>query len=177
MPSYPLTDHPPDDHLWPMNKSVTLSHDSLHTIMTSEGNQNQNGHHLDQSIDQIRTSRGGSGGESGCKGQCYISIIQRLTQLEQTLATDASQIRLDHLITAVRSAGEAKECLFNCHSRCNAYDTCVEASGSGMEGAGCLDSLRPGLLLLAVFLERVVGLLEYVFRRTASAAYELDRRV
>ncbi|KAI0465627.1 hypothetical protein F4859DRAFT_500270 [Xylaria cf. heliscus] len=183
LPSHSFTDHPPDNYLWSLNRPVDSSHGSPHTIRHPEGGQSpttkptssQSGHGPTQFINLTHASGSDFGAPASCKGQCYTSIIQRLMQLEHSLADNASQFQLDFVMTAVQNANELKERLFDCHIRCGASGASAEASRSGEEGGSCLDSLRPSLLLLAVFIDRVLALLEGVFRLAASTAYELDR--
>ncbi|KAI0967142.1 hypothetical protein F4678DRAFT_446666 [Xylaria arbuscula] len=185
MPSYPSTEHPAGDSLWFLNGPATSSQGSPHTTRESEGSysqtttavasiQNLSEHHPGESVHVANT---GSSDVTAldCRGQCYTTIIQSLMQLEQSLAPGTNQFRLDHIMTAVRNVTMLKDRLFNCHNSYSAQTTCAEASKSGNEGGGGFHPLRPSLLLLSAFMERVVGLLEDVFGRAASTAYEFDR--
>ncbi|KAI1294340.1 hypothetical protein F5Y03DRAFT_373140 [Xylaria venustula] len=185
MPSYPSTEHAVGDSLWFIDGSAASSQGSPQTNRESEGSysqtttavasiQNLSEHHHGESIHMSNTGSSDVA-PPHCKGQCYTTILQSLMQLEQSLAPHMNQFRLDHIMTALRNATKLKERLFNCSKRYSAKAMCAEASKGGNEGGSCLHPLRPSLLLLSVFMERVVGLLEDVFGRAASTAYEFDR--
>ncbi|KAI1158377.1 hypothetical protein F5B18DRAFT_88611 [Nemania serpens] len=184
MPPFTFTDTPRDDSSWHMGMSVQASRrseescgyvpDFVETRSSRTADRHEMNCHSESSID---ASNDGTGASASCKGQCYILIIQQLTQFEQHPAVHDSSQRLDHIMAAVQDVRNLKDRLFQCHGRCNLTETRDDASQGVKVEVSCLESTRPCLLLLAVFIERVVGILEGIFCRAASAALDFDRSV
>ncbi|KAI0477050.1 hypothetical protein GGR56DRAFT_386646 [Xylariaceae sp. FL0804] len=105
-----------------------------------------------------------SDADLGCKSQCYVSILQRVTQLEQSLAA-VKHPQVDLVLTAERDSSVLKERLLGCY----------HCSGGARGGNDNSNPQYIRFLSLAMLVERVVQLLEDMFHRAAMAAYGFDR--
>lgn len=86
------------------------------------------------------------------EGSCYVAILVCLTQLEQTLES-SPEPRLDLVLSAEQGLRSLKERLFSCQGH------------HGLAPGKCLDVHGSSLLVLGPVAERVIRLLEDIFRR------------
>ncbi|KAL1865039.1 hypothetical protein Daus18300_007386 [Diaporthe australafricana] len=133
---------------------------------------------LDSQIgEQERSSATKDGETQQDAGHCYLAILQRLTQLEDTLNTGPQPPRLDVVLTAERDTRTLKERLFACqgHGR---QELDISTSPTIPKDRGqepCIDAHGSSLLVISLLADRVISLLEDLFRRAAVSSHALDQ--
>lgn len=117
------------------------------------------------------------GGEQQKGGHCYLAILQRLTQLENTLDAGPQPPRLDVVLSAERDTRALKERLFACQGhRHQESDRVTSLTVSKDEGQKtCIDAHGSSLLVISLLADRVTSLLEDLFRRAAVSSHTMDQ--
>ncbi|KAI1500605.1 hypothetical protein F5X99DRAFT_385970 [Biscogniauxia marginata] len=117
---------------------------------------------------------------------CYVCILAQTTKLEQSLARTKLAPPIDLVLEAERDFCALRYRLITCtghgHHRSphpgnrNAgTDAELPQDHAGTHGQPCLTSDRPVLLGLALLAERIVGILEDMFRLAARSAHNMDK--
>ncbi|KAF7589234.1 hypothetical protein BBP40_004577 [Aspergillus hancockii] len=105
----------------------------------------------------------------GCKAECCVSILRRLAELEHSLAINQQLLAIDFVLIAERDTRILKDRLFACGKR-----SINSASNVTCDNACLL--MRPcSILVLTILAQRVVHMLEDLFRRAAVSAQALER--
>ncbi|XXH01872.1 hypothetical protein Hte_008234 [Hypoxylon texense] len=114
---------------------------------------------------------------------CYVRILAQTTKLEQALARAKLAPPIDLVLEAERDFCALRFRLIKCTGHCRRpprlgnAETDVEFSQdhAGTHVQPCLTSDRPVLLGLALLAERIVGILEDMFRLAAQSAHSMDK--
>ncbi|KAI0409263.1 hypothetical protein F4802DRAFT_545999 [Xylaria palmicola] len=114
---------------------------------------------------------------------CYAVILARTAKLEQTLTRTASPATIDVVLEAERDFNGLRHRLFACtghRTPQSPEDTGPQAWNAPPTAVPsctppCLATDRPVLLGLSLLAERVVGLLEDIFRSAAKSAQSMDQ--
>lgn len=109
---------------------------------------------------------------------CYVSILARTTKLEQALARMRFAPSIDLVLEAERDFYALRFRLITCPGHRNrSYPGNAEADTEFPQDhlQPCLTSDRPVLLGLAVLAERIVGILEDMFRLAAQSAHNMEK--
>ncbi|KAI0438613.1 hypothetical protein F4803DRAFT_565143 [Xylaria telfairii] len=114
---------------------------------------------------------------------CYAAILTQTANLEQTLTRTASPATVDVVLEAERDFHGLRHRLFACtghrisHPPEDAGPQAWNASPTVIPNCTrpCLATDRPVLLGLSLLAERVVGLLEDIFRVAAKSAQSMDQ--
>lgn len=97
---------------------------------------------------------------------CYVALLSQLTHVEIEMAsrTPERPPPIDFILKTVNALRELKEQIFACRGH-RTTDPLVSASA---QSVACLNSSRPILLILSLLSERVIRLLEDLFRRATA---------
>lgn len=125
--------------------------------------------------DSEREEHDGRGGQ----GHCYIRILRRLTQLEETLERSPPTPSLDVILSAERDTRVLKDTLFACggHPPTNilGFGSADGERSRGMASQACLQTQSSSLVVLALLADRVTSLLEGLFQQAAASSYGIHR--
>ncbi|KAI1306836.1 hypothetical protein F5Y03DRAFT_394273 [Xylaria venustula] len=112
---------------------------------------------------------------------CYSEVLGQTTRLEQALLRATSPPSIDLVLEAERDFNRLRHRLFGCtgHQHPSPIEGTVSQAAVALHAAPpaepCLATDRPVLLGIAVLAERVVGLLEDMFRLAAQASQSMDQ--
>ncbi|KAI0808763.1 hypothetical protein GGR55DRAFT_183929 [Xylaria sp. FL0064] len=114
---------------------------------------------------------------------CHASILTQTAKLEQTLTRTASPATIDVVLEAERDFNSLRYRLFSCTGHRTPHppeDAGLQAWNAPPTATPnctrpCLATDRPILLGLSLLAERVVGLLEDIFRVAAKSAQSVDQ--
>ncbi|KAK5637287.1 hypothetical protein RRF57_012999 [Xylaria bambusicola] len=112
---------------------------------------------------------------------CYTAILARTTKLEQVLAQTTSPPTIDFVLEAERDFNRLRHRLFACTGHevsLSPDDPCSPSESTPhttITAKPCPATGRPVLLGLSLLAERVVTLLEEMFRQAAKSAQSMDQ--
>lgn len=109
--------------------------------------------------------------DEGGQGNCYIRILQRLTQLEQVLERSSPLPPLDIILSAERDTRVLKDALF----ACGGHSPQPSSSSGGSSSSCCLQAHGSSLVVLVLLADRVTSLLEGLFDHAAARSYGMHR--
>jgi hypothetical protein len=97
---------------------------------------------------------------------CYVTLLGQLTHVETEMASRSPERPppIDFILKSVNALRELKEQIFACRGH-RTTDPLVSAS---TQPVACLNSSRPIILILSLLSERVIRLLEDLFRRATA---------
>ncbi|KAI0971347.1 hypothetical protein F4678DRAFT_461296 [Xylaria arbuscula] len=112
---------------------------------------------------------------------CYSEVLGQTTRLEQALLRTPSPPSIDLVLEAERDFNRLRHRLFACTG--HQHPSPIESTASqaavvphaALSTEPCLATDRPVLLGIAVLAERVVGLLEDMFRLAAQTSQSMDQ--
>lgn len=121
-------------------------------------------------------------GKSG-QGNCYIRILHRLTQLEQTLERSPPVPPLDIILSAEWDTRVLKDALFACGghppppppANISRFLMADGDRGRGTALQTCLRAHSSSLVVLTLLTDRVTNLLEGLFHHAAASSYSMHR--
>ncbi|CAM1500832.1 Fc.00g099940.m01.CDS01 [Cosmosporella sp. VM-42] len=102
---------------------------------------------------------------------CYVAILTEMTKLEQTM----THVKLAPPIDFVLKAEQDFHRLLHNLLTCTGHELSPLAPNDFIRRTPCLNSDRPVLVGLALLAERVIGILEELFRLAAESAHNTDK--
>lgn len=119
--------------------------------------------------------------EENGQEHCYMRILRRLTQLEQTLERSPSIPPLDIILSAERDTRLLRDGLFACRghpqhpSNTSRLVTVDSERSHSTAFQSCLQAHSSSVLVLVILADRVTNLLERLFHHAAASSYNMHK--